>query len=105
MDSSRLSTMKRFIVVAVVLAGCGTAERSGMTASEARAMIAGHIPASVPDREGWAEDIYSPMAILKIPVTPDNVCAVVSITEQESGFHADPVVPNLPAIAWAEIER
>jgi len=38
-------------------------------------------------------------------VTPDNICAIVAITEQESGFRADPAIPNLPSIAWAEIER
>jgi len=96
---------KLLFIAAATLAGCGTAERTGLTAADARAMIASYIPASVGDREGWATDIYTPMAVLKIPVTPDNICAVVAITEQESGFRADPAVPNLPSIAWAEIER
>jgi hypothetical protein len=39
------------------------------------------------------------------PVTPDNICAILSVTEQESGFRADPPIPNLAKIAWAEIER
>ena len=68
-------------------------------------MIAGYISSSVTDREGWATDIHTAMAVLKVPMTPDNICAVVAITEQESGFRADPSVPNLAAIAWAEIER
>src|SRR3954469_13673586 len=97
--------MWRIFLVALLLAGCGTAQRTGMTASEARAMIASYIPPGVGDRDGWASEIYTPLAVLKIPVTPDNVCAIVSITEQESGFRADPSVPNLKAIAWAEIER
>jgi hypothetical protein len=114
MDSTRLVGMRGFIAVALLLAGCGALsivagcgapQRAGMTASEARAMIASYIPASAADREGWASDIYTPMAVLGIAVTPDNVCAIVSITEQESGFHADPAIPNLRAIAWAEIER
>jgi len=87
-----------------VLAGCA-APRPEMTAGEARAMIAHYIPATVPDREGWAADIYTPMAVLNIPVTAQNVCAIVAITEQESNFHVDPAIPNLPAIASAEIER
>ena len=96
---------KLLILAAATLAGCGTPERTGLTAADARAMIAGYIPASVGDREGWATDIYTPMAVLKIPVTPDNICAIVAVTEQESGFRADPAVPNLATIAWAEIER
>lgn len=92
------------VVILVVLAGCA-GPRPEMSASQARTMIARYIPASVPDREGWAADIYTPMAVLEIPVTAPNVCAIVAVTEQESGFHVDPAIPNLPAIASAEIER
>src|SRR6202020_2639289 len=34
----------------------------------------------------------------------DNICAVIAVIEQESGFHVDTVVPDLPAIAWREID-
>jgi hypothetical protein len=106
MDSSTVASMKWIAFLAVLaLAGCGGAERTGMSPAEARAFIASYIPANVTDREGWATDIHTAVAVLKIPITPDNVCAIVSITEQESGFRADPSVPNLKAIAWAEIER
>jgi hypothetical protein len=92
------------VLLLLMLAGCA-APRPQMTASEARALIAGYIAPSVADRDGWAADIYTPMSVLKIPVTPDNICAIVSVTEQESGFRVDPAIPNLPTIAWAEIER
>ncbi|HEX3098120.1 MAG TPA: DUF1615 domain-containing protein [Usitatibacter sp.] len=91
-------------VLLAILAGCA-APRPQLPASDARALIASYIPPSVPDREGWAADMYTPMAVLRIPVTPDNVCAIVAVTEQESGFHVDPVIPNLPAIARSELER
>ena len=91
-------------LLAAILAGCA-APHPQPSASEGRALIARYIPASVPDREAWAADIYTPMAVLDIPVTPENVCAIVAVTEQESGFHVDPVIPDLPAIARAEIER
>jgi hypothetical protein len=45
------------------------------------------------------------MAVLEIPLTPDNICAILSVTEQESGFRADPPVPNLGKIAWGEIQK
>jgi hypothetical protein len=96
--------MRWLTLLAAILAGCA-APRPELPASDARALIASYIPPSVPDREGWAADIYTPMAVLSIPVTPDTVCAIVAITAQESGFHVDPVIPNLPAIARAELER
>jgi len=91
-------------MVAALLAGCA-GQRPGMSASEGRALIAAYMPSSVADREGWAADIYSAVMVLEVPLTPDNICAILAVTEQESGFRVDPAVPNLPAIAWAEIER
>src|SRR5690606_30504870 len=35
----------------------------------------------------------------------ENICAVLAVIAQESGYMADPPVANLPAIARAEIER
>jgi hypothetical protein len=91
-------------LVAVLIAGCA-AQRPAMTAAEARSLIAGYLPSTLSDKEGWAADIYTPMSVLELPLTPDNICAIVSISEQESGFRADPVVPNLNRAAWTEIER
>ena len=98
------STRGLGLAAVLVLAGCA-AQRPQMTASEGRALIASYAPASLADREGWAADIYTPMVVLEIPLTPDNICAIFSITEQESGFRVDPPIPDLAKIAWAEIER
>ncbi len=43
--------------------------------------------------------------VLGVEASRDNICAVVAVIEQESGFRIDPVVPNLPAIAWREIDE
>ena len=94
-----------FILVVILLAGCAGQRGSQMTAGEARALVAGYMPSSVADKEGWAADIYTPMAVLEIPLTPDNICAILSVTEQESGFRVDPPIPNLGKIAWTEIQR
>ncbi len=90
---------------AVVLAAGCAGPKPQMTAADSRALIASYLPASVADKDGWAADIYTPMSVLEIPVTPDNICAVVAITEQESGFRVDPPIPNLSQMAWGEIER
>ena len=93
------------------LAGCATDEVSripespALTPTEARSLVAQHLPANVAERGGWVTDIYAAFTAMQIPVTADNVCAVLAVTEQESSFRADPPVPGLPAIAWKEIER
>src|SRR4051812_32927988 len=83
-SSASSSLLRGLAFLAVLLVTACAAPRTQQTAAEARAMIAGYIPASVADKEGWAADIHSAMAVLEVPVTPDNVCAVVSLTEQES---------------------
>lgn len=62
-------------------------------------------PEKLPDKHGWAVDLQSAFKALQILPTPENLCAVIAVIGQESGFQADPVVPNLPAIAWHEIEQ
>src|SRR3954471_21729206 len=98
---------RSWLFVPVLLAGCAAPppERAAMSATEGRALVARYLPAKLVDRSGWAADIYAAFATLRIDPTPRNICAVVAITEQESGFQVDPVVPNLGAIAWKDIDR
>jgi hypothetical protein len=72
---------------------------------EARARIEHALPSGITDRNGWVNDIYGAFAALGISPTRENVCAVVAVTAQESGFRVDPVVPDLGRIAWREIDR
>ena len=96
---------------AIALAGCATVETPTgpayprVTAAEGRALVSRLLPDGTTDRAGWATDIYAALAALEIPPTPENICAVVAVTAQESSFRVDPAVPNLPAIAKGEIER
>jgi len=97
------------LVLSAVLAGCATSDgdagRPPIRAEDARALITRLIPTSVADRGGWAADVYSAFVVQDIALTPENVCAVLAVTEQESTFRADPPVPGLAAIAWKEIDR
>ena len=101
--------MRRFAPAALLaLAGCAVqqpAEEPGLSPALARARVAGLLPAGVGDRAGWATDIVAAFAALRLDPSVANVCAVVAVTEQESGFRADPSVPGLGAIAWREIDR
>lgn len=69
------------------------------------AMVVKLFPDKITFKDGWAQDIQSAFRSLQIPPTTENFCAVIAIIGQESGFQADPAVPNLPSIAWREIEQ
>lgn len=100
------------IAMAAALAGCATTDDSlrppgyrPMSAAEGRALVGQLLPNGVTDRGGWATDIYAAIAALDIAPTPANICAVVAVTEQESGFQVDPAVPGLAGIARREIDK
>lgn len=98
------------LACAALLAGCAAPDQAGrdsvrLTAEEGRARVARLLPEGVPDRTGWATDIYAAFAALDLAPTYENLCAPIAIIGQESGFQADPAVPGLPRIARAEIER
>ncbi|WP_251975845.1 DUF1615 domain-containing protein [Salinicola avicenniae] len=96
------------IALAMVLAGCSTQapqpgfEQRPATVKEALVSL---IPANAEDRDGWATDITAAFAAQNLPATRENLCATLAVTEQESTYSGDPVVPNLSAIARQEIER
>jgi hypothetical protein len=94
--------------VCSVLAGCA-GERpenaAGLKAGDGRAAINRYLTRGIIDRPGWVEDIDAVFAALRITASRENLCAVIAVTEQESGFHVDPVIPDLGTIAWREIDK
>lgn len=72
---------------------------------DVRSEIVRRIPARTADRSGWAADIQTAFTTQRIAPTLENICAVLAVTEQESGYQADPAVANLPRIARTEIDR
>jgi len=114
--SKLVPVVPRWLALAAIaaLAGCAAHDQSRapvsppsrpMSAAEGRAFVSRLIPAGVADRAGWATDIYAAYSAMEIPVTAQNVCASVAVTEQESSFRVDPAVPGLSRIAWNEIEK
>jgi hypothetical protein len=100
------------LTIAALLAGCAgapptTAPASAAAASpiEPRALIEESLPPTVTDRSGWTTDMYAAFTVLTVTPNRDNVCAVIAVIQQESGFQVDPVIPGLGAIARAEIGR
>ncbi|TXH68375.1 MAG: DUF1615 domain-containing protein [Lysobacteraceae bacterium] len=85
----------------VLLAACAD---NRPTPEQVRARIARLMPASVDDRAGWALDIQTALATLEIAPSTEHLCSVLAVTEQESGYNANPPVPGLGTIALKEIE-
>jgi hypothetical protein len=102
----RLATASARLLVAVGLAqllvACAPQPTKG---PETRAVLEKLVPRSIPDRAGWIADLQASFEALPVEATPSNVCAVLAIAEQESGFKSDPVVADLPAITLREIDR
>jgi hypothetical protein len=73
--------------------------------ADVRAQISSLLPANTPDRGGWAVDIHAALSALELVPSVAHICSVLAVTEQESGFRADPEVPGLGKIAWDEIDR
>lgn len=90
----------------VLLTACATpdTEPSGPKPDLVPGQITRLLPSTVTDRAGWAADIYAAFSTLGIAPSTPNLCAALAITEQESGFRADPPVPALAEIAWREID-
>ena len=98
------------LILAALAAACTEAPSRApgprpLTAAEGRALVSAHLPPKLADRSGWATDIFAAIASLQVDPTPQNVCAIVAVTEQESGFQADPVVPHLGEIAERALEK
>ncbi|MFC6337996.1 DUF1615 family protein [Pseudomonas sp. CCM 7891] len=105
MFSSRLMLC---LTTLLVLAGCSsqrTQQLPERSEAEVKAQIVRLLPAKVPDRAGWAQDIYTAFNAQQIYPSTENLCAVLAVTEQESTFQADPSVPNLGKVAQDEILR
>jgi hypothetical protein len=109
MRSARRLVSSMALAGAMALAGCavdpGAPARPQPRPDEVRAQIVALLPASVPDRAGWAVDIYAAFAALRIDPDRSNLCAVLAVTEQESTFQTHPPVPQLGRIVWQEIDR
>lgn len=93
----------------LLLAACtGPAPRrapESPTPAQVRAEIERRIPPKVEDRSGWAADIQIAFQAQGIAPEVENICAVLAVLEQESGYVADPAVPGLGRIAREEIDR
>jgi hypothetical protein len=62
------------------------------------------VPPNVKEREGWADDVLAALVAHHLHPSLENVCAVLAVIEQESGFQANPAVPGLARIVEQRLE-
>jgi hypothetical protein len=97
------------LTIAALAASCANEpprhEASAPTEADSGALFDRALPAGLKHRDGWVADMDAAFVQLDIAPTHENICAVVAVTEQESGFQVDPVIPNLGRIAWREIDK
>jgi hypothetical protein len=53
----------------------------------------------------WATDIFAALDAFNADKSVENVCAIVAVIQQESGFKADPAVANIRQILAKKIEN
>jgi hypothetical protein len=69
------------------------------------AQVRAAFPEGVGDPAGWAKDLLA--AFSEAGLVPDatRVCGAVAVLQQESGFQADPPVPNLGALVRSRLKE
>jgi Protein of unknown function (DUF1615) len=93
--------------ILLLLGGCAGEKpepKPALNTADAKTLIQQSLPRTVADRAGWTTDIYGAFTVLTVTPDRQNICAVVAVIAQESGFQVDPVVPGLGAIARKEID-
>ena len=60
---------------------------------------------SAKDSQGWATDLLNALKLHNLPQTRENVCSVIAVIDQESGFVANPAIPNLGKMAEKAINE
>lgn len=94
------------LAAALIISGCARQARPDaripprLTADE----VADLLPKKIPDREGWGLDVLTALDANRIHPSRENVCAVLAVIEQESGYRPNPVVPNLARIVQKKLD-
>lgn len=102
-----LPPLLALFALTALLAGCSSTppREPQIDPDAARAEIRARIPSTVANRDAWANDLFAVFEALEVRPIPRNICAVVAVVEQESGFQVDPPVQGLPAMARREIDE
>lgn len=95
-------TLLLSLVVATACAKRPVPRRSTDLPPEAVARL---VREDVTDKRGWGADVHAALRQAGQPVTVDTACQVLAVIEQESGYEADPAVPNLGRVVQGELDE
>lgn len=96
------------LLAGIILAGCSSQKpvlKEGEKPVDVATVVKQKMPASVKNKDEWAQSIAKAFESQKLAPTEENICSVLAVAQQESNYQADPVVPGLSKIAWQEIDR
>ncbi len=101
------SALGLWLLPLLILSGCSSQRHSAPSepTSVVKARTLRLLPPGVSDRDGWAEDIAQSFSHQGLPASATNLCAVIAVAGQESGFQTNPLIPGLPKMAIKEIYR
>jgi hypothetical protein len=100
-----LRRLTRALLSTLILAGCAHAPRAIEPPRLQPDQVAQLLPSKVQDKDGWARDLVAALDTNRISIDVEHLCGVIAVTDQESGFQANPVVQNLPKIARRALEE
>ncbi len=108
-NAARARRRLTWVALAALSVSCGRA-RPSVTAPPPGPRISvdaatAAIPSRVHDRRAWAEATLAALDAIGETPAREPVCAVFAVIEQESGFAADPPVPNLARIVEAKLDE
>ncbi len=95
------------LLAVILLNGCSqhSSKVAVQPPATVKATVQRLLPPAVADKQGWSEDIYQSFQHQSLATSPENLCAVIAVAGQESGFNPDAPVSGLPDIALKEIYR
>ena len=79
-------------LAALVLVGCSSQPaqplKKGEKAVDVASVVRQKMPASVKDRDAWAQDLAKTFESQKLAPTVENICSVLAVAQQESNYQA-----------------
>jgi hypothetical protein len=101
-----VSLLFRVIAAFMIAAQFGIADaRAADVPVEKVARLVRQAETGVADPRGWAVDILDVLRLHGLDRDQENVCAVIAVVDQESGFVADPAVPGLGALSEKSLKE